>query len=104
MHRLLVVYPSPADKQAFRDYYESHHLGLVAQLPGLRGYRWGFDLAAPDGSEAPYFCVFEADFDDAAALDAARASPEGQAVTADVPNYATGGVALMRFDVREPAT
>jgi hypothetical protein len=38
--------------------------------------------AAAEG-ESPYFCVFEADFDDAAALRAARASAEGQAVLAD---------------------
>jgi hypothetical protein len=44
--------------------------------------------------------VFEADFDDAAALSAARASPEGQAVGADVPNYATGGVVVLDYELR----
>jgi hypothetical protein len=44
--------------------------------------------------------VFEADFDDAAALSAARASPEGQAVLADVPNYATGGVVVFNYELR----
>jgi hypothetical protein len=36
-------------------------------MPGLRGYRYGFDVAAGEG-ESPYFCVFEADFDDPAAM------------------------------------
>jgi uncharacterized protein (TIGR02118 family) len=105
MHRLLVLYPPPADPQAFADYYENHHLPIAARLPGLRGFRWGLDVAAP-GGDSPYFCVFEADFDDAAALDAALGSPEGEATAADVPNYATGGALLLRFDVREgePAT
>ena len=105
MHRLLVLYPAPTDPQAFREYYEGHHVGLAAQLPGLRGLRWGFDLVAP-GGDSPYFCAFEADFDDAAALDAALASPEGEATAADVPNYATGGAVLLRYDVQagEPAT
>ena len=89
MHRLLVLYPPPADPQAFRDYYEANHLPLAARLPGLRGYRWGFDVTAL-GADSPYFCVFQADFDDAAALDAALGSPEGEATAADVPNYATG--------------
>ena len=53
------------------------------------------------GADSPYFCVFEADFDDAAALDAAFASPEGEATAADVPNYATGGALLLHYDVRE---
>ena len=70
-----------------------------AKLPGLRGYRYSFDVAAAEG-ESPYFCVFEADFDDAAALSAARASPEGKAVRADVPNYATGGAGALNYEFR----
>jgi uncharacterized protein (TIGR02118 family) len=101
MHRLLVLYPMPDDPAAFRDYYENHHAPLAAQLPGLRGYRYGFDVAVPGGGEAPYFCAFEGDFDDAAALDAALASPKGQEVGADVANYATGGAVLLRCDMRE---
>jgi uncharacterized protein (TIGR02118 family) len=105
MHRLLVLYPPPADPQAFRDYYEATHVPLAARLPGLRAFRYGFDVTAL-GADSPYFCVFEADFDDAAALDSALGSPEGEATAADVPNYATGGAVLLRYDVREgrPAT
>ncbi len=90
MHRLLVLYPPPTDPDHFRRYYVDTHLPLVAKLPGLRGYRYSFDVVASEG-ESPYFCVFEADFDDAAAYRAATASAEGQATRADVPNYATGG-------------
>jgi uncharacterized protein (TIGR02118 family) len=71
----------------------------VAKFPGLRGYRYSFDVAAA-GGESPYFCVFEADFDDAAALSAARASAEGQATLADVPNYATGGAVVLDYELR----
>src|SRR5512132_1144263 len=97
MHRLLVLYPPPTDPDHFRSYYEDTHLPLAAKFPGLRGYRYSFDVAAAEG-ESPYFCVFEADFDDAAALSAARASPEGQAVRADVPNYATGGAVVLNYE------
>jgi uncharacterized protein (TIGR02118 family) len=106
MHRLLVLYPPPTDPDHFRSYYEDTHLKLVAKLPGLRGYRYGFDVASRRG-ESPYFCVFEADFDDAAALSAAlgsaegqAGSAEGQAVLADVPNYATGGVVSLNYEIR----
>ena len=99
MHRLLVLYPPPTDPDHFRSYYEDTHLPLVAELPGLRGYRYSFDVAASEG-ESPYFCVFEADFDDAAAYSAATASPEGQATRADVSNYATGGVVVLNFELR----
>ena len=99
MHRLLVLYPPPSDPDHFRSYYEDTHLPLVAKFPGLRGYRYSFDVAAGEG-ESPYYCVFEADFDDAAALSAAQESTEGQAVRADVPNYATGGVVVLNYELR----
>jgi uncharacterized protein (TIGR02118 family) len=99
VHRLLVLYPPPSDPDHFRSYYEDTHLPLAAKFPGLRAYRYSFDVAAAEG-ESPYFCVFEADFDDAAALSAARASPEGQAVRADVPNYATGGAVVLNYELR----
>ena len=99
MHRLLVLYPPPADPDHFRNYYESTHIPLVEKMPGLRGYRYGFDVAAAEG-ESPYFGVFEADFDDAAAMGAGRGSPEGQAVRADVPNYATGGAVVLTYELR----
>jgi uncharacterized protein (TIGR02118 family) len=99
MHRLLVLYPTPTDPDHFRSYYEETHLPLAAKMPGLRGYRYGFDVAAGEG-ESPYFCVFEGDFDDAATMDAAFASPEGEAALADIPNYATGGAVALNFEVR----
>jgi uncharacterized protein (TIGR02118 family) len=99
MHRLTVLYPPPTDPDHFRTYYEQTHLELVAKMPGLRGYRYGFDVAAAEG-ESPYFCVFEADFDDAAAMRASQESAEGQAVRADVPNYATGGAVVLNYELR----
>ncbi len=99
MHRLLVLYPPPTDPDHFRSYYEHTHLPLVAKLPGLRGHCYSFDVATAEG-EPPYFCVFEADFDDAAAYGAAMASLAGQAVRADVPNYATGGAVVLNYELR----
>lgn len=97
MHKLVVLYPPPPDPVAFRRYYTETHLPLAAQLPGLRAYRYGFDLATAEG-ESPYFCIFEAEFDDAAALRAAMASEQGQRVAADVPNYAPEGAIVFTYD------
>jgi len=99
VHRLLVLYPPPTDPDQFRSYYQETHLPLVAKLPGVRGYRFSFDVAGAEGG-SPYFCVFEAEFDDAAAYGAAMASPAGQAVRADVPNYATGGAIVLNYELR----
>ncbi|HEY3560664.1 MAG TPA: EthD family reductase [Kribbella sp.] len=99
MHKLLVLYPEPTDPDHFRDYYVSKHLPLVARMPGLLAWRYSFDVAATHG-QAPYFAVFEAEFADADAMTAARSSPEGQQVSADVANYATGGAVVIDFPIQ----
>jgi uncharacterized protein (TIGR02118 family) len=97
VHRLIVLYPPPADPAAFAAYYEGTHLPLVDAMPGIRSYRYSFGVTAPGGGESPYFASFEGDFDDEAALNAALASPEGEAAGADVANFATGGAVLLHY-------
>ena len=92
MHRLVVLYPEPQDRAAFEAYYVSTHLPLCAALPGVREITYSLGIAAP--GEGPFYAMFEARFDSAEALEAALASPEGRAVEADVPNYATGGATV----------
>ncbi|MEU0539843.1 EthD family reductase [Nocardia sp. NPDC005978] len=100
MHKLVVLYPAPADPDHFRDYYVSEHLPLVAKWPGLLAYRYSFEVAATT-AESPYYAVFEADFADAAALAAARASEYGRRAAADVVNYASGGVVVIDYPVQD---
>ncbi|ASF06986.1 hypothetical protein NBRGN_072_00320 [Nocardia brasiliensis NBRC 14402] len=96
MYRLTVLYPPPADADHFTSYYLSTHLPLAAKLPGLQSMRYSLEVAAVDG-ESPYFAVWEAEFDSQAAMGAAITSPEGQAVVADVANYATGGAQIIHY-------
>ncbi|MFD5600087.1 EthD family reductase [Leucobacter sp. NPDC058333] len=96
MHKLLVLYPEPTDPAEFEAYYRETHLPLCAQLPGVLGISFSIGIA-----NAPYFAVFEARFTDEAALGAALSSPEGRAVEADVPNYATGGAEVFTFEVED---
>jgi uncharacterized protein (TIGR02118 family) len=49
MHKLVVLYPKPADPDHFRDYYVNNHLPLVARMPGLLAWRYSFDVAATQG-------------------------------------------------------
>jgi uncharacterized protein (TIGR02118 family) len=100
MHKLVVLYPEPTDPDHFRDYYVTTHLPLVARMPGLLAFRYSFDVAATRG-ESPYFAIFEADFADADAMAASRASAQGQQVAADVANYATGGAVVLHYPVRD---
>ena len=96
MHKLVVHYSEPNYPAHFRKYYVETHVPLADKLPGLRASRYSFDAKVLGPGKAP-FCVFEAEFESEAALMAALKSPEGRAVAADVPNYASGGVTMLHY-------
>jgi uncharacterized protein (TIGR02118 family) len=100
MHKLLVLYNEPKDPTHFRKYYVETHSSLVSKMPGLKASRYTFDVKPLGPGKAPYFCIFEAEFESEAAMMGAFASKEGQAVTGDVPKYASGGVTIVHFAVR----
>ncbi|WP_031465639.1 EthD family reductase [Sciscionella sediminilitoris] len=99
MHKLVVLYPHPVDPEAFTAYYERTHLPLAAQLPGMLD--WRYSTRVRGAPESPYFAVFEADFPDAETFAAAMDSPQGRAVRADVPRYASGGAVVLDYPVAE---
>ena len=100
MHKLLVLYNKPKDPTHFRKYYVETHSPLVSKLPGLKASRYAFDVKPLGSDKPPYFCVFEAEFESEAAMMDAFGSKEGQAVTGDVPKYASGGVTMLHFAVK----
>lgn len=102
MYRLTVLYPAPADPEKFRDYYLSTHLPLTSTLPGLRASRYSFEVSGL-GGDSPYFAIWEGEFDTAEDAMTAMTSPQGQAVAADVPNYATGGAQIIHYAPITPA-
>ena len=87
--KVIVLLPRRAgmSPEAFKQHMRETHLPLVTKLPGLR--RLILNWVLPDPNEPPpaYDAVAEDWFDDAAAMGAALASPEGQAVAADMPNF-----------------
>jgi uncharacterized protein (TIGR02118 family) len=100
MHRVLALYPRPKDPEHFRGYYQSTHIPIVKKLPGLKSFRYSLDVAAMEG-DAPYFCIAELEFESAEAMAAAVNTPEGKAVVDDVPKYASGGITLLHYDLKE---
>ena len=100
MHKVTVLYPHPEDPQAFEKYYREVHLPLAKKLPGMLDHRFTLNVDA-GGQESPYFAIFEADFETKEAYEAAMASPEGQAVGADVPNYAPPGTVVLNYTVEK---
>jgi uncharacterized protein (TIGR02118 family) len=100
LHKIVVLYPPQADPEKFKAYYVAKHIPLVRKLPGIKALRYTFDVASPPGAPAsPYFCVFEAEFADIAAFGAAMGSPEGAAVAADGPNYASAPPVVIHYSV-----
>ena len=96
MYKLVALYPPPADPDAFRRYYEEHHVPLADTLPGLAAHRYALEPEALTGA-SPYFCVAELEFADKAAFEAAVASDVGQRTAADLANFASGGVQLIHY-------
>lgn len=98
MHKLVVLYPEPEDREAFVRYYETHHLPLVKELPNLVDWRYSVNVSN-SGDKSPYFAIFEADFETLEAMGEALSSHAGVAIQEDVPNYASGGALVLNYPV-----
>ena len=90
MVKLIVLIPRRVDRsqEEFRRYLDEKHLPLVKRLPGLQRLVINYPMPAPDGTAPAYDAVAEDWFESPEAMQSAFASPEGQAVYADTPNYA----------------
>jgi uncharacterized protein (TIGR02118 family) len=93
--QLTVLYKQPDDVEAFDKYYESTHVPIATKLPGLRTYTVSGPVPGPDGAPPPYHLVAILTWDSAEEFQAALGSAEGQAATADVANFATGGADML---------
>jgi uncharacterized protein (TIGR02118 family) len=99
MVKLTVLYGHPDDPDAFEEYYADTHMPLVDKIPNLQRYEAARIVATPDGSEPPYYRIFEGYFEDMEQLQGGMSSEEGQAAVADIENFATGGVTIFISEV-----
>jgi uncharacterized protein (TIGR02118 family) len=86
MHVLTVCYGHPTDPAAFDAHYTGTHVPLAEKIPGVTSFTYRH-TASLDGTPPPYYLIAELSFP-------SQGSPEAQAATADVPNFATGGVTM----------
>jgi uncharacterized protein (TIGR02118 family) len=98
MARLLVMYRTPQDTGAFDRYYAGTHVPLAKRLPGLRKYEISRGAVASPAGASDYHLIAILQFDHVPAIEAAVASPEGQAAVADLANFATGGADIFMFE------
>ncbi len=100
MSKLVVLYKKPADPAQFDKHFREIHVPLVKKMPGLRGCSYG-PASALDGSEAVFFWTFIGTFDSFKAIHEALATPEGQDVVADIPNYYPDAPTILYLDSTE---
>ena len=91
MVRLIVLYNTPDDVDAFEAHYRDVHTPIVMRYPGLRELRLS-KLSAAGPAVQPYHLMAEMFFDDRGALDAAVASDAGRESARDLRNFAAAGV------------
>ncbi|MGI6852326.1 EthD family reductase [Mesorhizobium sp. 1B3] len=101
MARLVALYKTPKDKDAFDRYYHATHVPLAKKIPGLREYDISQGAIQTPSGPADVHLVATLAFDSLQAITSALESPEGKAVAADLGNFADGGVELYMFDIRE---
>ncbi len=98
---ILALYNTPADTTHFEQYYHGTHIPLAKGMPGLRSFTISKGALGGAAGDAPYYFVADLAFDSMAAIQAALASPEGQATVADVPKFATSGMTLMMYETQD---
>ncbi|HZL50470.1 MAG TPA: EthD family reductase [Terracidiphilus sp.] len=100
MARLMVMYKTPEDAAAFDKYYFNTHVQIAKRIPGLGKYEVSRGPVATPAGPSGYHLVATLHFVDMAAIQAAMASPEGQAAVADLQNFATSPPDIVMFENR----
>jgi uncharacterized protein (TIGR02118 family) len=100
--KFVALYGLPTDVAAFERHYAETHVPLAHQLPGIQRVETALILSPSPGEVATYYRIAELWFADIGQLQTAAASAEGQALEADVANFATGGVTLLVARAEEP--
>jgi uncharacterized protein (TIGR02118 family) len=87
----VVLYKTPSDPEKFDSYYFGTHIPLVQKVPGLLRT----EVQKFKGKSAPYYLMTVLYFNNRDEQNSAWRSPEGQAVTADVPNFADSDIVTL---------
>lgn len=91
---ILALYKRPTDTAAFDSYYQSRHAPIAKTLPGLQSFTVSKSLDSDD----PYYFVATLTFASLEDLKGALASPQGEATTGDLKNFAQAGVDILMFE------
>ncbi len=95
MIKLTVLYGHPVDPAAFEAYYSKTHMPLVAKIHGIVKAETTKFFPEADGSKPAFYRLAELYFNSPEELQKAMGSPEGIATSADLANFASGGVTIL---------
>lgn len=100
MARMVVIYKTPADVEAFERHYFGTHIPLVRKIPGFKKYEISRGPVRVLAGPTDVHLVATVYFDDLEAMTRGFASPEGRAAAADRRSYAPdeSGVQMFVFD------
>jgi uncharacterized protein (TIGR02118 family) len=95
MIKVVVLYAQPTDPAAFEKYYAETHNPLLEKVHGITKVEFTRFTPNADNSPAAWYRMAELYFDGPMEMQQALNSQEGQALAADLPNFATGGATVM---------
>jgi uncharacterized protein (TIGR02118 family) len=104
MAKMVVIYNTPKDTEAFNKHYFEVHVPLAKKLPGFRKYEVSHGSVIPVvAGGPPVYFIGTLYFESLDAIKKAFASPEGQACAADRKILAPNDedVKIYLFDTRE---
>jgi uncharacterized protein (TIGR02118 family) len=101
MAKIVVLYKTPKNTEAFDKHYSAVHIPLAKKIPGLKKYDISTGAVATPAGPSGIHLVAELHFDSMDALKNALGSPQGQAAAGDLANFADGGADLYFFDTKE---
>lgn len=93
MITMVVFYKEPPDREKFDKHYFGTHVPLCQKMPGLVKA----EISRFSGKNAPYYLMATFYFNSKEERNAALNSAEGQATSADLPNFATAGSYTIAF-------
>ena len=101
MVRLTILYGRPDDPQAFDHYYTHTHIPIARKMRGWS--RWTLEkvVTKPGDPPSSTYLVVGLYAESVAEMERILATPESVAASADVPNFATGGVTFLTTEVEE---
>lgn len=104
--KVIVLYPSPRDVNAFERLYTQEHAPMVTaqNFKGIQKFVASRVVGTADGSAPPFYRLAELHFPSLEALQAAAASSSAQQVVAHAISISSGGKPLFLVAEEETRT